>query len=275
MLLSHSKFEILKNEIKECGDWAKEKQSSLSVRYKDDKSPVTEVDMTISHRIITLIKELFPDCAIISEEEITENKENAPYTFVLDPIDGTDMYSQGLSSFCTALGILDSTFNPVGAIIYAPRFGKATDKGLFLSLYPGEKPFINGKELELESSKSEIYQITFSSSLVKHIDFTNYEGKIRMFGSQILQIVAPLIFINISCSISEPCYIWDYSASHAVIKSLGYDLYKPNLEPFTYSNSFLKRNRAECVLYGGEKSNVEKLIHLCPLRNSNERIIHY
>ena len=70
-----------------------EKQCDLHVRKKSDSSPVTEVDITISNRVLSLLKELFPDGAIISEEETTEINDDAPYTLVLDPIDGSDVFS--------------------------------------------------------------------------------------------------------------------------------------------------------------------------------------
>lgn len=100
-----------------------------------------------------------------------------PFTFVLDPIDGTDMYSQGLPSFCTALGILDSSFTPVGAVIAAPRFGRGTTEGLVVRLTPGGKPTINGKPLTVPKRDGIIRQITLSSSLVRNIDFSRYLGR--------------------------------------------------------------------------------------------------
>lgn len=272
-----NKLDLLEKKIVEMGEWAVDKQSSLHVTFKEDSSPVTEVDMTISREVVSLIKTLFPGDGIISEEEITQNNGAEEYTFVLDPIDGTDVYSQGLPSFCISLGILDKDKNPVGAIIYAPRFGRGTRKGLLITLNPGEKPIINGEELRVHNSdekKTGIYQITLSSTLVKWVDFSHYSGKVRIFGSQILQILSPVLFENITASINEPCYIWDYCGAHAVIKSLGMDLYTPSLEKFTYSPSFLSRNRAEAITYGGFRETVEGLVTLCPVIDQGRTIVH-
>lgn len=275
--IGKQKLDLLEKKILQLGKWAVEKQKDLHVRYKEDKSPVTEVDLTISGEIIKTIRKLFPGCGIITEEEETGYTPEAPFTFVLDPIDGTDVYSQGLPSFCIALGILDSSFSPVGSICYAPRFGRGTDDGLLLRLNPGEKPTINGEELMLDREKKEngpIWQLTVSSSLVKIVDFSSYSGKIRIFGSQILQILSPALFCNITASINEPCYIWDYASAHAIIKSLGMDLYTPSLEPFTYSQDFLSRRRCSTITYGGFRNTVEKLVGICPPLNENKEIIH-
>ncbi len=273
--LDSGKLDLLSKKIVEMGDWAAEMQKDLHIRYKEDDSPVTQVDLGISHEIIKTIRELFPECGIITEEEEVEKSSNPPFVFVLDPIDGTDMYSQGLPSFCVALGILDSAFAPVGAVIYAPRFGRATREGMLIRLNPGGRPTINGVELKITGDKDSIWQITASSTLLRFVDFTSYKGKIRMFGSQILQILAPALFMHIAVSVNEPCYIWDYAAAHAVIRSLGMDLYTPDMKNFTYSGSFIDRKRESVITYGGRKDIVERLREICPPLDGNKRIIHY
>ena len=273
--LDRTKLDLLEKKIVGMGSWATEKQASLHIEYKADSSPVTEVDLGISHTLVPLIRSLFPECGIITEEEEVEEKSNPPYTFVLDPIDGTDMYSQGLPSFCIALGILDNTFTPVGSILYAPRFGRGTTEGMLIRLNPGEKPTINGKRLIVTSDRTKLWQITLSSSLVNRIDFTHFEGKFRSFGSQILQVLAPAVFMNISASINEPCFVWDYAASHAVLLSLGMDLFTPDGKPFRYSKDFLSRKRADTITYGGFPDTVEKLLTLCPPLDLEKSIIHY
>ena len=266
MILDKTKLDLIEKEIRECGEWAKVKQSDLHVKQKSDLSPVTEVDISISNRVLSLLKELFPEGGIISEEETTEIKDDAPYTFVLDPIDGTDVYSQGLPSFCIALGILDDKKEPVGAMIYAPRFGNATEDGLFLRLDPEGRLMLNGKEWKTNGDKSVVKQIALSSSNIWRFDFSKYRGKVRIFGSTILHILAPVVFSGIQASINEPCFIWDYAAAHAVIKSQGMDLYNPDGSLYRYTEDFLHKNRSATCCYGGFKDSVDILRELCPLR---------
>lgn len=270
-----TKLDLLEKKIVEMAVRAADKQNALHVEYKADNSPVTEVDLSISHEIVSLIRKLYPGCGIITEEEDVEKISSPPFTFVLDPIDGTDMYSQGLPSFCIALGILDAAFTPVGAVIAAPRFGRGTRDGLLVRLTPGGKPTVNGKRLVVPERDGFIHQITLSSSLVRDIDFSRYRGKVRIFGSQILQILAPALFMNISASIDEPCFIWDYAAAHAILISLGMDLYTPEGLPFRYSDSFLSRKRAQCITYGGYYETVKELITLCPPLDPDKAVIHY
>lgn len=266
MYLDKEKLDRIQEEIYSSGKWAVEKQSDLHISLKEDKSVVTEVDITISHRILALIKSLFPDAAIISEEEITEEKDNPPYTFVLDPIDGTDVYSQGFPSFCIALGILDSNKEPVGAMIYAPRFGVGTDEGAFLRLDPEGELLLNGRKFTMKGDKKTVRQLAVSSTCIWKFDFTKYRGKARSLGCSILHILLPVLFPSIAASINEPSFIWDYAAAHAVIRSQGMDLFAPDGSRYVYSSSFLNRERSETPVYGGEKETVEELVKLCPQR---------
>ena len=266
MYLDKEKLDRIQEEIYSSGKWAVEKQGNLHISLKEDKSVVTEVDITISHRILALIKSLFPDAAIISEEEITEEKDNPPYTFVLDPIDGTDVYSQGFPSFCIALGILDSNKEPVGAMIYAPRFGVGTDEGAFLRLDPEGELLLNGRKFTMKGDKKTVRQLAVSSTCIWKFDFTKYRGKARSLGCSILHILLPVLFPSIAASINEPSFIWDYAAAHAVIRSQGMDLFAPDGSRYVYSSSFLNRERSETPVYGGEKETVEELIKLCPQR---------
>lgn len=259
MRLDKAKLDLLANEIKSCGLWAKEKQSDLHISIKEDRTPVTEVDITISRRIITLIKELFPKCRIISEEEKTELINDSQFTFVLDPIDGTDSYSQGLPSFAIALAILDKNNLPLGAIIYAPRFGKSTDDGLFLRLDPDGKITLNGKELKNIGDKKELKQITISSTFTQYVDSSLYKGKLRIFGSSIIHLLSPIVFPEIQACVATPCYIWDYAASHALLLSVGMDIYNEDGTPFRYSSSFLNRNKSDGIKYAGYKETVDEL----------------
>lgn len=266
MYLDKEKLDRIQEEIYSSGKWAVEKQGDLHISLKEDKSVVTEVDITISHRILALIKSLFPDAAIISEEEITEEKDNPPYTFVLDPIDGTDVYSQGFPSFCIALGILDSNKEPVGAMIYAPRFGVGTDEGAFLRLDPEGELLLNGRKFTMKGDKKTVRQLAVSSTCIWKFDFTKYRGKARSLGCSILHILLPVLFPSIAASINEPSFIWDYAAAHAVIRSQGMDLFAPDGSRYVYSSSFLNRERSETPVYGGLKETVEELVKLCPQR---------
>ena len=150
--LKQQKLDDLAEVVAACGAWAKSMQTSVHRSYKSDGTPVTEVDLEVSRRIVEHIEANFPHCNIVSEESIEPFDPSAEWTFVLDPIDGTDVYSQGLPCWAVALGILDCDRNPVGAMISAPRWGLG-EENLFVRLDPGGRLLINGEPFTCHGSK--------------------------------------------------------------------------------------------------------------------------
>ena len=84
--------------VRQCGEAARSNQALIHRSLKQDGSILTETDLAVSEAIIGRLRALYPDCNIISEEiELQDFCDGRRYTFVLDPIDGTDAYSQGPS----------------------------------------------------------------------------------------------------------------------------------------------------------------------------------
>ncbi len=264
ILLSKSKLDELYKEILSCAKYAKNMQKNVSRNYKTDGSVLTKSDTEISNRIISKVNLLFPDCNIISEELKTPFDFNAPFTFVLDPIDGTDIYSQGMPSFAISLGIIDQKREAVGAMIIAPRFGIAKEE-LRVRLDPMKELQIDGKPFSLKYNKDIPNQITISSKLNRIINYDNFHGKFRTFGSSILQILAPAIFSNIEGCINQRAYVWDIVSSHAVLKSLNMNMVYPNKEEVKYDDDLLiNRNLTKDIFYCGSEKCIDTLLKQLP-----------
>lgn len=80
-------------------------RTSLTIEDKTDESPVTRADRETEAALRQLINEAFPDHGIIGEEYGAEN-ESAEFVWVLDPIDGTVSFINGVPLFTTIVGIL-------------------------------------------------------------------------------------------------------------------------------------------------------------------------
>ena len=265
-MLDSLKLDILANEIVNAGKLAAEMQKSVHRSFKADGSVLTEADTAISRLIIDKIHTLFPEAAIISEEEDPEEKRNAEYVFVLDPIDGTDVYSQGLPSFAVSLGLLDGNREPVGAYIAAPRFGIGGGS-LFVRLDPGKRPLMNGEEIPVPQGKDEIHEITIGSKGPVEFDFTGYKGKIRVLGSTIIHLLAPALLPSIEGTVVQKCYAWDIASSHAVLKALGMDAEDTEGRLFTYDDDFIfGKKQLRDYLYAGSPEGRKRLRLMLPQR---------
>jgi fructose-1,6-bisphosphatase/inositol monophosphatase family enzyme len=83
------------------------------VDYKSARDVVTEVDHLSEQLIIDAIKSAFPDDAILAEESgehhAIRGEEGAisrGRTWVVDPLDGTINYANGIPFFCVSIGLL-------------------------------------------------------------------------------------------------------------------------------------------------------------------------
>ena len=265
-MLDRERLDFLSEAIVAAGEYALQMQMSVHRSFKNDGSVLTEADTAISRKLIGTIRTLFPDAAVISEEDSVDNPADPEWVFVLDPIDGTDVYSQGLPTFAVSLGILDRDLRPVGAYIAAPRFGIGEER-LFVRMDPGSKALVNGRPLEVSGDKDHATQITMGSKGAREMDFSSYEGKIRVLGSTILHILSPVLFPSIEGVVVQKCFAWDIAAAHAVILSEGMDLSDADGTPFRYTEGFVfGKEKLSRILYGGTDAARSELRRVLPPR---------
>src|SRR5262249_33526297 len=70
-------------------------QTQVAVERKSDHSPVTIADRTSERKLRDLISAQWPDHGIIGEE-FGEDAGKSPYTWIVDPIDGTKSFIRGV-----------------------------------------------------------------------------------------------------------------------------------------------------------------------------------
>ncbi len=89
-------------------------------RWKKDGTRVTEVDETISNKLFTHLETLFPAddyCSEESTETIEPKCIKGEFSWVLDPVDGTNNYAVGVPECGISLGLLRDGI-PVYGFIY-------------------------------------------------------------------------------------------------------------------------------------------------------------
>ena len=92
--------------------------SGLKVTMKSDGSPVTEADLAAEQIIRQHITRKYPNDAI-QGEELANREGRSGRTWVIDPIDGTKAFTQGVPLYSTLLALVDSEGPAVG-VIYLP-----------------------------------------------------------------------------------------------------------------------------------------------------------
>lgn len=91
---------------------------------------VTEVDKKSETAIINIIRETYPDHFILSEE-VGEMKTASSVKWIIDPIDGTVNYANGIPICCVSIGveqdgemILGAVYNPFMNELFVAEKGK-------------------------------------------------------------------------------------------------------------------------------------------------------
>lgn len=93
-------------------------------------NPVTEADIASEKAILDVIKSNFPEHNIISEES-PEVKTESEYRWIIDPIDGTINFTNGIPICCVSIGLeykgemlMGAVFNPLMNEFYFAEKGK-------------------------------------------------------------------------------------------------------------------------------------------------------
>lgn len=92
----------------------------LSIQTKSNVfDVVTRADKESEDYIAHAILERYPDHKILGEEGGYRGNEQSDYLWVVDPLDGTTNYSQGLPLFCTSIA-LQYRGETIAGVVYAP-----------------------------------------------------------------------------------------------------------------------------------------------------------
>ena len=99
--------------------------SQVQVEFKDkhERDPVTAVDKETQQYLTGEIAKRFPHHGVLGEEGTKEEKESEDLAkdilWVLDPLDGTTNYMNGLPMFASSIGVMYRGW-PIAAAVYIP-----------------------------------------------------------------------------------------------------------------------------------------------------------
>ena len=108
----------------------------LHVTYKaqHNRSPVTDADKASDDYLRGEIARRFPEHALLSEESEDGADRAAEVTWVIDPLDGTTNFLNGLPTFGVLIGVLEQG-RPVASATFLPTV--TTTEGRVLHAHAG------------------------------------------------------------------------------------------------------------------------------------------
>lgn len=91
----------------------------IKVETKARNDFVSDVDRNAERAIVEIISEAHPDHSIIGEESGQSRKGNAPFTWIIDPLDGTTNFLRGIPHYCVSIACLKHGVPEIG-VVYDP-----------------------------------------------------------------------------------------------------------------------------------------------------------
>jgi myo-inositol-1(or 4)-monophosphatase len=196
-------------------------ETALVRRTKEDSSIVTEADEKTEQKIVEVIKRKYPDHAFLGEEG-GETATGSEYSWVIDPIDGTRNFVNGIPMFAISIALVKGNEH-VASVIYNPL----TD-ALF-SAEKGGGSFCNGRQFYVSEQSAKTALITIGTSIqekdkvlvAKFFSHSRaYVGSVRYLGSAALELAylargGTEGFVNIGTK------KWDYAAGTLLVLEAG------------------------------------------------------
>jgi myo-inositol-1(or 4)-monophosphatase len=118
----------------------------LQVRQKERRSVVTEADLLSEKAILALLQREYPDFAILAEESGSLPTGSA-FTWIVDPLDGTNNYLFGIPFFCISIALVQGEDILLG-VLYEPLRGE-----LFVA-EKGGGAYLNGRPVSISKKTS-------------------------------------------------------------------------------------------------------------------------
>ena len=208
-----------------------------AAKIKSDGSPVTEADEAAEKIILTSLRELAPDIAIVSEEQEDSHCMKVPDRFFLvDPLDGTKEFIKhdGSGSFTVNIALIEKGV-PVLGVVYAPALGR-----LFAgTIGEGATETANGLCHAISIRKIPATgPVAVASCSHRDAQTDKWLAEHRIANT--VSIGSSLKFCLVACGEADiyprfgPTMEWDTAAGDAVLRAAGGHIATPENGPFLY-----------------------------------------
>jgi myo-inositol-1(or 4)-monophosphatase len=118
--------------------------SDIAIQCKPDSSIVTSIDKASQDMIVAYLRQHFTDhgLSFVAEEQSTvENYASAQkdnYYFVIDPLDGTATFVEGIPFFCVSIALCRGSKSLIGVLV-DPNHNEE------FTAIAGNEAFLNGE----------------------------------------------------------------------------------------------------------------------------------
>jgi myo-inositol-1(or 4)-monophosphatase len=210
------------------GRMALERFGQGAASWKPDGSMLTRADLDIQAALEHDIRAAFPDDGRLGEEGLLGGPPDAPYQWILDPIDGTNNFRRGLPGFSVSVGVFRHG-RPVAGAVYDPL-----SDSLF-SASEGHGARLNGRCITVtaeEPSRQSLFAIRtpYGNGVPAPVSRWLERYRLRRFGSTALHLcyvaLGALTFVH-----DHSAAVWDVAGAASVLLEAGGVISHPDGRP--------------------------------------------
>tara|TARA_B100000941_G_scaffold53477_1_gene34545 strand:+ start:20623 stop:21393 length:771 start_codon:yes stop_codon:yes gene_type:complete len=200
----------------------------MKIHTKSNNEYFTNIDVDTEIFLISRLKKIFIESNFISEETSKENLDSAGYTWIIDPIDGTNNFIRMNPHFCISVSLKFNRRTILG-IIHDPikneTFKAVRNEGSYLNnekIFPSETKELKNAIVSLGLVKS---QPKIMARVKKYHKIYPYLKSLRNSGSAALDLA------YLACGRVDACWlsglnIWDYDAGILIALESGIKIKK-------------------------------------------------
>ncbi len=240
--------------------------SSISTKTGDNNQVLTETDIAVGKMIVEKIQETYPDYNVIDEEAGVIDKKSQ-YTWVVDPIDGTSNFANGLPTYGIMMGLLDGGQSIAGGIVL-PAFNQ-----LYVA-QKGQGAFCNGEKIQV-TTETKLLSCLVAYGIDGHQENpeTTYQ-EAKVLAKIILNIrnlrttnsafdMAQVLTGRFGALLNQTTKIWDNIALQAIIEEAGGVMTDFWGKPMDYSNALerVSENFTMCAASPELHTQLQEIIH--------------
>ena len=189
----------------------------MQAQEKEDGSLVTPSDQWADLKLREAIALQFPSHGVLSEE-VAHILPDTDWCWVIDPIDGTTNFTQGIPLWAISLGLLYQG-TPVFGCIYLPTLSQHF-YGFWSAPGQANGAFLNGKPIQARPDAPGSNQFfSFCARSIKYFR-DPFPCKIRMLGSSCYNFLTVAAGITLG-SVEATPKIWDIAGVWPIAQAAG------------------------------------------------------
>ena len=194
----------------------------VDYKSENNRNPVTEADRAADEFLRAEIAKRYPDHSVLTEEYEGVPSGDGPIIWVIDPLDGTSNFLNGLPIFGVLIAVLEAG-RPIAAAIFIPSI--ATPKGRVIHARAGGGAFEGDARLSITQEVEPPRRMAaFPSYFLRMFKFgpqlNRRLGDVRSIGSAGYELAMAATGVFDYVVFSGP-WVWDLAAGALLVQEAG------------------------------------------------------